>query len=252
VRSSWKQLYEKMQKSRARLAELREPAAQAPLATREGVELAGLEEDVGDGAARALALRRELVARDPESPPARFVLARQLLLDGDEAGVALMEAVIQKEPDAILAGSELLRDFWWRRGETESARRWHESAAARARVLQDSRRERERVKVDDTWFAHGLDAATLGALVERLKLISGLQQAYLVRKRVTIGPEVPLYVLGIRAAKLGFTRGSRVRAVIKQLRESVQFPGETLIVDLEPADERFGREFRGLPAARIM
>ena len=252
MQSSWKKLYEQTQKSRSRLAVLRERAAQAPLATTEGVELAGLEEDVGEGAVRALALRRELVARDPTSSPACFVLARQLLLQGDEAGIALMEDVIKKEPEAVLAASELLREYWWRRGESEKARHWHESAVARTRVLQEGKREREQIKVGDSWLEHGLDAATLGTLVERLQELPDLQRAYLLRKRVTFRAELPLYVLGISAARRGFTRASRAPEIIKQLRNSIQFPGETLIVDLDVVDERFGREFRGLAAARII
>jgi hypothetical protein len=135
VQPSWKQAYENTQKSRTRLAELRERAAHAPLATAESVELANLEEEVGEGAARALALRRALVLSDPNSDLALFVLARQLLLQGDVAGVALMETVIEKQPDAVMAGSELLRDYWWRRGETDSARRWHQHAVERSQQL---------------------------------------------------------------------------------------------------------------------
>ena len=136
--------------------------------------------------------------------------------------------------------------------ETEKARRWHESAAARARVLHEGKREREQIKVGDTWLEHGLDASTLAALIERLQRVPGLRRAYLLRKRVTFRPDLPLYVLGISATKRGFTRNLRFPEIIKQLRQSVQFPGETLIINLDTADERLGREFRRLPAARII
>ena len=130
-------------------------------------------------------------------------------------------------------------------------------ALARERCCASARaaggkREREQIKVGDSWLEHGLNAATLGALLERSREVPGLQRAYLLRKRVTFRAELPLYVLGISAARRGFTRASRLAEIIKQLRKSVQFPGETLIVDLDVVDERFGREFRGLAGAQII
>jgi len=252
VQPSWKQAYENTQKSRTRLAELRERAAHAPLATAESVELANLEEQVGEGAARALALRRALVRSDPNSDLALFVLARQLLLQGDVGGVALMEAVIEKQPDAVMAGSELLRDYWWRRGETDSARRWHERAVERSQQLEEGKRERARLVQGDVWLPHGLNAAVLQTLVTRLKQIEGLRQAYLVRKRVTYRPDVPLYVLGFSVASVGFTGNARTLAVMQQLRDQVQFPGETLIINVGGANQRFGQEFRAMAGSRIL
>jgi Zn-dependent protease with chaperone function len=250
VQPAWKQAYDNAQKSRARLAELREQSA--PLATAESIELANLEEEVGEGAARALALRQALVLSDPDSDLARFVLARQLLLQGDVAGVALMEAVIEQQPDAIKAGSELLRDYWWRRGDPDSARRWHQRVVERSQQLQEGKRERERLVQGDVWLPHGLDAAVLQTLVERLRQIEGLRQAYLVRKRVTYRPDVPLYVLGFSATSLGFTGNARTVAVMERLRTQVQFPGETLIINIGSSNERFEQEFRTVAGARIL
>jgi len=252
VQDSWKQVYENAQKRRARLTELRTQAAQEPLTTEQGVELASLEEDVGEGAARALTLRRELVARYPESPLARFVLARQLLLQADETGVPLMESVIAVEPDAMLAGCELLRDYCWRRGQRENAGLWHERALERARVVQETKEERERLRVGDRWLGHGLDAPTLRSLVERLRQIQGLRRAYLVRKQVKHRADLPLYVLGFSVTTFGFTGNARTQAVMEELRSAVQFPGETLIINIEGVNRAFAREFAAAPDARII
>ena len=119
VHDSWQKAYESTQQARARLAQLHERAASAPLTVEQGVELANLEENVGAGAATAFALRRQLAADHPQSALVRFFLARQLLNDSDEAGVALMEGVIAEEAEAVAAGCELLRDYWWRRGDRE-------------------------------------------------------------------------------------------------------------------------------------
>jgi len=132
VEPSWKKAYEATQQNRLRLAALREQATPAPLDTDGAIELADLEEAVGAGADAALALRRKLLARAPDSFKAKFVLARQLLSRGEAEGVALMEAVIRGEPQAVVPGSQMLRDYWWRKDDREQASRWHEFAVRSA------------------------------------------------------------------------------------------------------------------------
>ena len=76
--------------------------------------------------------------------------------------------------------------------------------------------------------------------------------ADLVRKRVTYRPDVPLYVLGFSATKLGFTGHARTLAVMEQLHDQVQFPGETLIINVGTANDRIGRDFRAMAGSRIL
>jgi Zn-dependent protease with chaperone function len=121
VAESWKQVHENTRINRQRLAELR---AAAQLDEVRRLELADLEEDVGAGPATALSMRRALLDEYPQSLSVRFSLARQLLQAGDSAGVATMEAIIEKEPEAFLAGAELLRDYYWRRNQVQVARQW--------------------------------------------------------------------------------------------------------------------------------
>jgi Zn-dependent protease with chaperone function len=135
VAESWKQVHENTRANRLRMSELRSQAAQAELDEQKALELADLEEDVGEGPAAALAMRRSLVAKYPGSLPVRFSLARQLLRAGSPEGVAPMEAIIEKEPSALLPGAELLRDYYWRRNEMQLATRWHQRLVERATGL---------------------------------------------------------------------------------------------------------------------
>jgi Zn-dependent protease with chaperone function len=131
VAESWKQVHENTRTHRLRLSELRSKAARTGLDEQKALELADLEEDVGEGPVASLRMRRALVAKYPESAPARFSLARQLLRAGDADGLALMEALIEKEPHAFLAGAELLRDYYWRRNERELALLWQQRVTVR-------------------------------------------------------------------------------------------------------------------------
>jgi Zn-dependent protease with chaperone function len=141
VAASWKQVHENTRANRLRISELRAQATQTGLDEQKALELADLEEDVGEGAAAALIMRRALVAKYPESLPAQFSVARQLLRAGNPEGVAAMEAIIEKEPNAILAGAELLRDYYWRRNEMPLARQWQQRFLERARELQLTQRQ---------------------------------------------------------------------------------------------------------------
>jgi Zn-dependent protease with chaperone function len=248
VSPAWQKHFEETQKKRARLQGLREQSAQAALTPEISLELAALEEDIGAGPAVALALRREVVTRLPQSNLAQFVLARQLLQQSDAEGVALMESAMQQEPDARLAGSQLLRDYWWRQGDEERARQWHAQALKREAELRAGRAERERVTSADRWLEHGLPPGVQAVLKARLQRIAGLECAYLVRKRVRHLPEKPLFVLGYRS------RGSeRAGAIMQELREQVTFPGETLLLNLKlSANAAFRKEFERVAQAQIL
>ncbi len=131
VADSWKQVHENARINRQRLAELR---AESPLSEAQSLELAELEEDVGAGAAAALSMRRALLDKYPQSVPVRFALARQLLQAGDSAGVATMEAIIEKEADLFVSGARLLRDYYWRRNQIQVARQWQRRLLERRRT----------------------------------------------------------------------------------------------------------------------
>jgi len=124
VAESWKQVHENTRTQRLRLSELRAQAAQTGLDEQKALELADLEEDVGEGPNASMRMRRALVAKYPESASARFALARQLLRSGDADGVPLMEVLIEKETHAFQAGAELLRSYYERRHERDLAVHW--------------------------------------------------------------------------------------------------------------------------------
>ncbi|MEA3177333.1 MAG: hypothetical protein QOI59_856 [Gammaproteobacteria bacterium] len=145
VAESWKQVHENTRTHRLRLSELRSQAVQTGLDERKALELADLEEDVGEGSVASLRMRRALVAKYPESAPARFSLARQLLRTVDVDGVALMEALIEKEPNAFLAGAQLLQDYYWRRNERDLALQWQRRFMERANELHATPSKSHRV-----------------------------------------------------------------------------------------------------------
>jgi hypothetical protein len=74
-----------------------------------------------------------------------------------------------------------------------------------------------------------------------------------VKKRVRNFPDRPCYVLGFRSGGL-LQRHAKRRAaeVLARIQETVSFPGETLIINVEGENYRFGRKFRWMRGSRIL
>ncbi len=253
VAASWKQVHENTRASRLRITQLRSEAAQAELNENKALELADLEEEVGEGPQAALAMRRTLAAKFPDSMPLSFALARQLLQADDAEGVTRMEAILGKEPGAVLAGAELLRDYFWRRNEVSLSTRWHERLVERAAEERAAQRERDRLLLSDTLVGHQLSEDAVAAVANQLKAVPYVRRAYLVRKLTRHSENVPLYVLGFRtSAPWSLSNTARANATLQQIRQEVVFPGETLILSLENSNSQFESRLQRVRGSRIV
>jgi Zn-dependent protease with chaperone function len=253
VADVWRKTFENSQAGRARLTELRSRALQSPLEEASAVELAGLEEEFGDGPITALAMRRELALTHPGSLVVRFDLAGHLLRHDDAEGVAPMESVISADPNAFLSGAQLLRDYYSRQDDMTRALHWHEQLLKRASMLQSAQRERDYWLTSDVLVQHQLPAAQLAELIQQFKQIAGLTRVYLVRKLVQHFPENPLYILGFQVRKWwSFPDQGLTHAIQQRIKQEIRFPGETLIVNTEGRNARFARMLRRVRGARIL
>ena len=253
VSSSWQQYHDQIQAKRTRLAALQSDRAAAPLSEQASVELATLAEEVGADSATALPLLRETAAQFPRSVVARFALARHLLNSGQEEGVQVMEGALRDDPTALFAASELLRNYFRDRGDHGNAKIWHDRYVDEAVRLQKSRKERQRLLLSDRFAPHELDAAALEKLTQQLKRVTGIKRAYLVRK---IDPRLldrPLYVLGIKS--IGFFQlhsSKRAARVVKDITDSVVFPGETMILNVDANLYKFARKMRRVRRSKLV
>jgi Zn-dependent protease with chaperone function len=248
---AWQRRHEEVRQARERLADLN--AREGSLAEPELYERAQLLESRGNDAEGALAQFRALHARAPDNALYNFTLGTRLLSRDDDAGCALVTRAIELDEDAILPGSEALRDYYWRIGRKDEAQVWHARAAERAELVNAASLERQGFSLDDTLETHGLDEATLNRLLEQLRKIRGLRKAYLVRKRVAHLPHRPYFLLGFTVS--GWWRlHSKARAVqvVDSISASVHFPGQTLIVNVEGEHYRFGRKLLWMTGSRIL
>ena len=78
-----------------------------------------------------------------------------------------------------------------------------------------------------------------------------LRKAYFVKKRVQHMPERRCYVLGFTVGGW-LKRAARAAEVQQRIGETVTWPGETLILNLEGDNYRFGRKLRWMRGSRIL
>jgi len=253
VSGSWQQYHEEIQAKRTRLVALQSEKAATPMSEEASVEMAALEEEVGAGSDAALPLLRETVARFPNAAAARFALARHLLREGEEEGVQMMEGLLKDDPTALFAGSELLRDYFGERGDHAGAKLWRDRYVDEGIRLQRARKERQRLLLSDRYAPHELDAATVAKLALQLRAVKGVKRVYLVRKIDPHFPAQPLYVLGVKSTGF-FQLHSQKRAarVVKEVSESLVFPGETIILNVDANLYKFARKMRRVKRSKLV
>ena len=252
IEPSWSRRYEHVSNGRKRLAEL-DTVSSGERSFDQAYEHATLTEEFGDAADAALEEFRSLQARSPDSALAALALGRRLLIRGDAGGVALAELALKLDKEALPAVAENLRDYYWRSGDQQQARLWHERLVQANEEQQQVHRERETLKLSDKFEAHRLSEAQLAPLLTGLRTIAGLRKVYLVRKTLKHRPDLPLYVLGYCVTPWwSLHRKKRAAAVQQQIVEQVNCPTETFVVNVEGDNYRFHRKLRFRRGARIL
>ena len=196
-RDAWTQRRDHLREAREELARLELDQQGRSLTLEERWRLASLTEEVHDAAA-ALPLYRTLMREHPEHLSATFAVGRLLLRNGDETGVALLEDVMARDDDAILACCRIVRDYLAREGRLEDAERYRARAAERAAVLAKAEEERDYLGAADEYVPSVLSRETVDSLVAQLDRIGGVHRAYLAKKVLRhSSDEASLHVLAI-------------------------------------------------------
>ena len=253
VLPAWEERYQTATRGRERLRELDALLQQGTeLSPQDGYDHACLTEEYGAGEDAALPLFRALYAQAPDQPVVSYALGLRLLQRDDDEGLALVEKATELDEDAELSGYEVLRDYCWRRGREEAAHAWHDRLLERHELLQRARAERDQITLKDTFDPHGLDQEQLAALRAQLRAMPGLRRVYLLRKRVALFPERPLFVLGYSCTRWwGLYRRKKVDAIGQRLVDEIQLPGEVFVLSTDGDNYRFGRKFWWKRGARV-
>lgn len=254
VLPSWQERHREVQDGRSRLASLNalHDAAQA-LSPSESIERAVLTESVGGDANSALAQLQALHADGVDSAELLHALGARLLALGEGSGQTMLERAMALDEHRITAICELLRDDHWQAGREAEAQAWHQRLLERAELEQLAAKERNVLRVNESFDAHGLSEAQLKELREQLRAVPEVRKAYLVRKRVKHLPHLPCHVLGYTAKRaFRFDNQQRIARALAGIQTSVVLPGETLIVNVEGENYRLGRTLWWMRGARLL
>jgi Zn-dependent protease with chaperone function len=254
IAKAWGERHSSVQQARARLVQLDAQAARgAPLSVDEGVERALLTERHGAGSAAAIEQLRALHQRDPGNAHVLFNLGRCLLANDDESGFTMIECVVGVDPLFVAAGAKLLRDYCWRKGQQQEAGAWHARLAQAEHTLELARRERAEVRKNDRFEPHGLDDAMVAALRAQLGQVSGLREAYLVRKQVEHIPQLPLLVMGFGFKPSRAVSDERLAADAQRtILATVKFPHECIVFSLEGDNASFRPRLDRVAGSRVL
>ena len=250
----WKKRHRAARQDRRRLADLdaRHDNGSA-LSLRDACDRARLTESVGNDAAAALDQFRLLYQREPGDPAICFDLGMRLLARDDDTGRALIERAMELDDDLTFSGCEALREHSWHRGQEDQAHVWHRRLVDRIQLQDAAAEERNQILINEKLDRHALSEQAIAVLRTQLQTISGLRKVYFAKKRVKYLTHRPCYVLGFTVAATFQLHDKRCAAeVLAKLRESVQFPGETLVINVEGNNSRFGRKFYWMRGARIL
>src|SRR5262249_55728406 len=196
---------------------------------------------------------RALQARAPDEPVLHYALGVRLLGRDDDSGMALLKRAMEHDPGEIVRCCAALRDYCWCKGRKEEAREWDRRMSERMALEHGAKKERYEVRTSDKFERHGLDPAALAQMQAQLKAIPGLRKAYFVKKRVMHMPERPRYVLGFTLGGwLPWGKKDSSQVALRRIQESVQFPGETMILSVEGNNSAFRRKFRWMRGSRIV
>lgn len=245
VAEAWAQRHEAIQADRARLAQLRDAAARAPLGGDEQLELLRLQVQLEPGE-DSLTPLVALNAAYPDRPAGLFLEARLRLDGGDAAGLALLDQVMALDVEATKLCCEQAHGFLMSQGDEAGA----EAYAQRWRQRDAFEAERH-AQVDRLDPAHPLevpqhDAETNEALKAVLQQLDrkGIRRLRLARRVIPADRTVRTHVLAVEFTWWARRRGQQ-GAIIQRLANA-PWPVHLFVCSLEGRNRPLAKALKHL------
>lgn len=249
----WSERRAHIVRSETRLAELEARATAGTLSGNEPWERVILTEQLA-GLLPAADLARQLLAADPSLNGARFLVARALLAQGDEQGIAELDTIIQREPSAAADAADVAFNFLWNRGRRVEAERWraraHEGIDANAAADQ----ERSHIPAKFPLAPHQLPADEIERIREALRKLPGVRAAYIARRVVKHQPERPCYIVGV-TPEVSWWRPlsqAKISELVATVAQSLQWPGDTRVISMTHQWKGLPKRFRKIPGSVLI
>ncbi|HEY9070967.1 MAG TPA: M48 family metallopeptidase [Candidatus Ozemobacteraceae bacterium] len=254
VAVAWGQTHAQGSEAIRRLAELETLAAAGALTVEDALVQVRLVTEI-HGVEAAGPLLEQLHERAPEHPQANYGIGHLLLMKGDRSGVEYINKAMDADPEAVLNGCGLIIEYFHERNLPAEAEPYLARLKARQQLLVKDQEERESLPFGDVYLPHGLPEETVAGITGKLETYEVLSEAYLVCRKLTWRPEVPLHVLGLRLSVpfYRFWSGAAAegRALSERIAAEIPLPGQFLVVHLHEENEPLLACVRKVPHARI-
>ncbi|MBD1937163.1 M48 family metallopeptidase [Microcoleus sp. FACHB-68] len=236
----WRQRYAYAQEAQDQLKSLDQKAKIQQLTPEEAWDRAAWTAEF-KGNEAAIPLLREILTTAPAHPSTHFLLGQILLKQNELSGIGHIEKAMEKDPEKVLPGCELIYAFFKDQGQIEKAKAYQARAQQHYELLLMAQRERSFVREDDTFLPHDLPSAALALLLQQVSRYTQVKEVYLVRKKVRYFPEQPFYVLGIklRRAWYKFKSSDSDQQFFNHFVSEVEFPGQAYVILLNSQERNF-------------
>lgn len=244
----WKSHYRSSREDRRLLTELEAKAAAETPTPDQRLKRAKLAEQFL-GEEQAIPLYREIVAADSSAARARFDLGRILIDRNDAEGLPLLEAAMAADDRLTMAACELVYLYMMRAGRAQEAEAYRVRLIDQRALEERAAEQRIAPRWRDRFEEHGLGQEDLSRLVEQLRTYHAVRRAYLLRKRVSILPHRPYYVLLVRST-------TSIRnldySLAQLLANAIEFPSDAYVLHLTWKTSWLLWRCRRLPTALVL
>ncbi|MGK7871773.1 MAG: M48 family metalloprotease [Xenococcaceae cyanobacterium] len=252
IAKTWKRQHTRTQQQKRNLKALEAKAQNHALTVEETWKRAYLTWHL-KGKEDAIPLFQEVLAQEPEHPLANYQLGKILLQKNDAWGISHMQKAIERDPELVISGCELLYLFYKQLGQLEEAEMYRQRGQQHCEAWKRSLQERTSVSSEARFIPHNLPEVEVRQIAEQLSGIPEVRKAYLVCKEVILFPEKPFYVLAITRR---FVNGQgpnykRDNELIDQLEIELNFSGTVRVLLLQENNTKLRKALRQVRGASI-
>ena len=254
VADHWRSQFDNANQDRETLSILNaKHAAGETLEFEQIFQRALLLDSVANDKPASVALLRDLHSQKPELANVTFALATRLLQQNDEAGLAMMEQLIEQSIENALPCGQTMYEFHIRHDQHDKAEGLAKRINEQVEELRAAEVERNTFKLTDRLVPHGLDAKEIESLRQQIGKISGIDKVYVVQKQCQYQPKRLFYVVGFSIKdSWKWGRKERIAAAMSPMRNEVVYPGETLIVPFDSDNKSFFRQMKEVEGAHLI
>jgi len=194
----WTEKFQYAEQGRTRLVELAQAYQENPnMEWRDKIEYADLLTWLKTDE-EAEPLYREVLKDNPSQGWANMELGMILLRRRDKTGLDFLKETIKVDEGNVIAVYDRAGQMLWDMGFEEEVKFYAELAHKRRELEAKAEEEREYLRLSDQFEPHQLPAEEIAALVEKMKPLTLITDAFLVRKKCKyLADKRPLYVIGV-------------------------------------------------------